>query len=234
MSDQEEDEVPGDSEEVKATKRVVRITADLLGIAAQVIEEMDRRDGKEFSTSEDQEPTLQEMCGVATLIMTGRMSGIYLPKKETPEETGPSLRDPSSLMKSIESLVKSEVMIAMSRAERRSSVLQPVPVLPPPPRYEIPPIPPMPKSDLIEVIEKMGDRLERCGCLERDHQRCGPCERTLAANSVLGEFLKPEDKSETNFRITCGCGGIMRVYWRPDGSRGIQCEKCQEGGRGQR
>lgn len=177
MSHSDDDALPGDPEEVKETRRVVHITADLLEIAAQVIDEMNRRDGKEFSTQEDSEPSIPEMCGIASLIITGKMSGIYVSKKDVADKKGPSLNDPASLLKSIESLVKTEVTIALSKASRSPSfprlpAAQPAPVMPPVPR------------------------------------------------------------AETNLPITCGCGGIMRTYWRPDGTMGIQCENCQEGGRG--
>lgn len=176
MSDPDDDSVPGDPDEVKETKRIVHITADLLEIAAQVIDELNRRDGKEFSTQEDNEPSIPEMAGIASLIITGKMSGIYVSKKDL--EKKDSLSNPASLLKSIESLVKTEVTIALSKASRSQSFPRPIPP---------PPLAPM--------------------------------------ASVISPVPSPAG-------ITCGCGGIMKTYWRPDGTMGIQCENCQEGGRG--
>ena len=31
--------------------------------------------------------------------------------------------------------------------------------------------------------------------------------------------------------LTCPCGGLMRTYWRPNSTRGIQCERCGSGGK---
>lgn len=31
--------------------------------------------------------------------------------------------------------------------------------------------------------------------------------------------------------LTCPCGGTMMMYWRPNSTRGIQCERCGAGGK---
>lgn len=227
MSDDEEEtgdddagDVPGDSDEVKQTKRVVRITADLLEVAVQVIEEMDHRDGKQFATGAGSDPSLAEMCGVATLIMTGRMSGIYAPK-----EKGPQANDPRDLSKTLKTLVEVEVSLALSRAR-----LRPGPTVPPVPAYVPQPLPtvppPRPKSDLIEILEKMSDRMRTCACIQTGVM-CDSCKKTEAAEDVFMSFLGPEERNRP-FGITCDCGALMEVHQRPDGSRGLKCPTCQD------
>lgn len=220
----ETEQSEGEDEEVAAQKRVIRITADFLGMAADVIREMRHREGDDTVPGEDEEPSLQEMCGVATVIITGKMSGIYAPKTE-------STNDFKSLLKNIETLVESKVSLALMKAERARGpgVLprtQSAVPLPPPPPY-VPP--PAAKSNLVEILERMYDRINTCSCHERD-KTCEECKGIESAIDVFGKFISPEDKA-ASYDITCGCGGVMRVFWRQDHSRGIKCERCGAGDR---
>src|SRR6185295_3512689 len=46
----------------------------------------------------------------------------------------------------------------------------------------------------------------------------------------LLEFKDPPPESRTP-PLTCLCGGNMLWYWRPNSTRGIQCERCGAGGK---
>lgn len=231
MADQPPEEKPetedgaGEDEEVAAQKRVIRITADFLGMAGDVIREMRHREGDDTVPGEDEDPSLQEMCGVATVIITGKMSGIYAPKTESP-------RDFKSLLKNIETLVESKVSLALLKADPSC-----VPGVPPRTQSAVP-LPPVPlyvpppaaKSHLVEILERMYDRANRCNCHMDKDGTCVDCKNISSAIDVFGTFIAPEDKP-ASYDITCGCGGVMRVFWRQDHSRGIKCERCGAGDR---
>lgn len=221
----ETEEAEGEDEEVAAQKRVIRITADFLGMAADVIREMRHREGDDTVPGEDEDPSLQEMCGVATVIITGKMSGIYAPKTE-------SGGDFKSLLKNIDTLVESKVSLALLKAdrERRPGVLPSTQSAIPLPRgapYVPPPRPP--KSDMVGIIERMYDRMNACSCFAKE-AKCKDCEGLQAALDTLDKFLSPEDRPGS-YDITCECGGVMQVFHRPDDSRGIICIACDAGQR---
>lgn len=44
------------------------------------------------------------------------------------------------------------------------------------------------------------------------------------------EFKEPPPEHRTP-SLTCVCGGTMRCYWRPNGTRGISCDRCGAGGK---
>lgn len=151
MSDQESGSQPGDPEEVKIQKHMVRVTADLLEAAAEVIHELGKRDGKEFGT---EEPSMMEMVGIANLIITGKISGIYEVKKEEPRK---SILDPGSLYKLVESMVRLELL----KQQRPMSSVPPRAEFPPPPSHLTegfppppPPPPPAPRSRAEPVCQK--------------------------------------------------------------------------------
>lgn len=220
----ETEEAEGEDEEVANQKRVIRITADFLDMAADVIREMRHREGDDTVPGEDEEPSLQEMCGVATVIITGKMSGIYAPKVE-------SKSDFKSLLKNIEIMVESKVNTALMKAERerRPGVLpRTQTAIPLPPVAPYTP-PPPPKSDMVGIIERMYDRMNACSCFTKD-SKCKDCQSLQDAMDTLDKFLSPNDRL-TSYDITCECGGVMQVFHRPDHSRGIICITCNAGPR---
>ncbi len=45
------------------------------------------------------------------------------------------------------------------------------------------------------------------------------------------EFTKEVPENPRVPSLTCPCGGKMLWYWRPNSTRGIQCERCGAGGK---
>jgi len=112
--------------------KIVDLSADLLEQAADVIEEMHKRDGKEYGS---EPPSMIETVAVANLLLNMKVAGMFDPPREDHFK---------KMFDAMPGLIESRVKLELSKAgihiTSGSIRVAPPVVQPPPPR--VPPPPP--------------------------------------------------------------------------------------------
>lgn len=181
-------------DEIEATQKIVSRTADMLNMAEQVLEEVRKRNGEEFSL-DGEKPSIQDLVAVSSVIVSMSLSGMFKDKKPDDWIPPPGVID--AVLKQLEPVIEAKISLKMVKA-RIGAVPMPTPM-------SVPPVPthPMPRPQVqarpVDVVPTpvppLPDPPKAVTTTPHEHL-CETC----------GERWKCRDDCKFEFPMTCdGC-----------------------------